>query len=427
MKIYKVGGCIRDKLLGLPVSDNDYVVVGSSPKEMISLGYVPVGKEFPVFLHPETKEEYALARTETKTGEGYKGFSFRFGPDITLEEDLKRRDLTINAIAEDMETGMLIDPYGGIKDIENKVLRHTSEAFSEDPLRVLRVLRFKARFNDFRIHSTTVDLMEMMIRNGELDHLTPERVWIETEKALRTDNPHLYFELIMFFRRKTKKKHQLNNGLNSKFMFDLGDILFPELIKLIGKTEPEKHHPEKYTWEHTLLTLKAACKLSKDPVVRFAALVHDIGKGETPASELPHHYGHEKAGLPIIEGICDRFKVSNEYRELALLSCRYHMRVRQIWLMKAKTTVKTLMKLDAFRRPERFKKFLLVCEADYKGRLGKENKECDETEFFNLCFDKCKNIDIKPALDQKLSGIKINEYIYKCRKHEVNVLRRKRK
>lgn len=405
MKIYKVGGCIRDRLLGLPVSDNDYVVVGSSPEEMESLGYIAVGKNFPVFLHPKTKEEYALARTETKTGQGYKGFSFRFGPDVTLEEDLKRRDLTINAIAED-EEGNLIDPYEGIKDISTRILMHTSEAFAEDPLRVLRIARFRARFSDlvFKISPPTLYLMEDLTASGELNHLIPERIWTETKKALNTNNPIKYFDVL----RRIKALL----------------VIFPEIDNLIGKTEPIKHHPEGNSYAHSMLTLHVASKLTKDPTIRFAALVHDLGKGLTPKEELPHHYKHEKRGLEIIKQLCDRLKVPNDYKDLALLSCRYHMRVRQIWKLKNKTIVKTLMALDAFRRPQRFLKFLLVCEADYRGRLGKEDMDCEEVRFLKNCYMACMVIEYADVDNKELKGKQIADEIYRLRIREVAKLRK---
>jgi tRNA nucleotidyltransferase (CCA-adding enzyme) len=402
MKIYKVGGCIRDKLLDLPVSDNDYVVVGSSPEEMESLGYVSVGKDFPVFLHPETKEEYALARTEMKTSQGYKGFSFRFGPDVTLEKDLKRRDITINAIAEDID-GKLIDPYGGITDISNRIIRHTSKAFAEDPLRVLRVARFVSRFDGFFIHSNTMDFLNE-ISDSELKALTPERVWMELEKTLKTKKPHLFFTTLQ--------------------TLDILHVLFPELGDLVDVKEPPEHHPELYSWEHSLLSLVSASIISEDPTIRFAALIHDLGKGITPKEELPHHYGHDKKGIDIVKQLCDRLKIPNDYKDLALLSCRYHMRVRMIWKLKNKTIVKTLMALDAFRRPNRFYKFLQVCEADFKGRLGKENEECREVKFLYNCFCVCFVIGYKDVENKNLKGKQIADEIYRLRIREVAKLRR---
>lgn len=406
MKIYKVGGCVRDRLLGLRVSDNDYVVVGSSPEQMLSLGYTSVGKDFPVFLHPENKEEYALARTEAKIGEGYKGFSFRFGADITLEEDLRRRDLTINAIAED-ERGNLIDPYNGLVDLNNKIIRHTSNAFSEDPLRVLRVARFLARFKNlgFLVDVETNYFCWKLVSSGELNYLSSERVWIETEKALKTHSPETYFY----------------------YLEDFGalGVIFPELQDLRRQTELIKHHPEGNSLEHSLLSLKAACALSSDPATCFAALLHDLGKGLTPQRELPHHYGHDKVGVPLVEKLCDRLKVPSKYKKLAVLSCRYHMRIRIIDQVRSKKIVRTLMKLDAFRKPERFHKFLMVCLADYRGRLENEDAECWQVDFIIGCYVACKDINVRQFLNKGYSGKMIGEEIYRERIRKVAEYKRR--
>ncbi|MDE2070071.1 MAG: multifunctional CCA addition/repair protein [Gammaproteobacteria bacterium] len=361
MQIYLVGGAVRDKLLDLPVQERDWVVVGATPDDMLALGYRPVGKDFPVFLHPETHEEYALARTERKTGRGYHGFEFHSAPQVTLADDLKRRDLTINALAEDAQ-GKLIDPYGGQRDLEARVLRHVSPAFAEDPVRVLRVARFAARFAPlgFRLAPETLALMHEMAGNGEVDALVAERVWQETAKALAADKPSVFF-------------HTLR---------DCGALarVFPELDRLFGVPQPAEHHPEIDTGVHVMLVLDQAARLSPDPAVRFAALVHDLGKGTTPANKLPHHYGHEERGAELVDALCERLRVPREFRELALLATRFHGKVHRAAELRPETVLRLLQDCDAFRRPQRFEQLLLACEADARGRSGLEARPYPQAE-----------------------------------------------
>ena len=371
MEIYLVGGAVRDKLLGLPVKDRDWVVVGSTPETLERQGYKAVGKDFPVFLHPETHEEYALARTERKTAPGYKGFHFNTSSDVTLEEDLRRRDLTINAIAED-ESGELIDPFDGASDLENGVLRHVSEAFVEDPLRVLRVARFSARFG-FAVADETNKLMGKITQSGELDALVPERVWTEVERALDEKRPVNFFKV-------------LNEcGALEK--------IFPEIHKLFGVPQPEEHHPEIDSGIHTMMVLEQASKLSSDPLVRFAALVHDLGKGETPESEWPKHHGHEEKGVSLVNNLCDRLKIPNKFRELAVMTSRHHLHCHRIEEMKPETILKKLEEMDAFRRPERFEQFIIACEADSRGRTGYEDRDYPQARVFLNYLKAAKSIN----------------------------------
>ena len=349
MKIYLVGGAVRDRLLGRPVSERDFVVVGATPDELVAQGFRPVGKDFPVFLHPRTGEQYALARTERKTGPGYYGFATRFSPDVTLEEDLVRRDLTVNAMAED-EHGAIVDPHGGRRDLEVRVLRHVSDAFVEDPLRVLRVARFAARFAPlgFTVAPETLDLMRRIVASGEVASLVPERIWVETERALGEANPVVYFEVL-----------RACGAL---------DAVFPEIAALFGVPQPPKWHPEIDTGVHTLQVLDVAAELATDTTVRFAALVHDVGKGLTPPEQWPRHIGHEEAGARLIERMCARLKVPNEHRELAVLVARHHALVHRAAELRPGTVLELLEATDAFRRPERFDRMLVACEADARGR-----------------------------------------------------------
>ena len=382
MKIYQVGGAVRDKLLKQPVTDRDWVVVGGTPAEMEKLGYKTVGRDFPVFLHPHTHEEYALARTERKSGKGYKGFTFHTAPDISLEDDLARRDLTINAMAED-EQGNLIDPFGGARDLQQGILRHVSPAFAEDPLRVLRVARFAARL-DFRIAAETLQLMRTISASGELDALVPERVWYETERALAEKYPARF---ILVLRECDALK-----------------ALFPEIDRLFGVPQPEQHHPEIDTGVHTLMVLTQAARLSLSTEVRFAALVHDLGKGETPASEWPKHIGHEKTGAVLVENLCRRYRIPNAYRELAVLVTRYHLDAFRVREMRPETLVDKLETLDALRRPERFEQFLLACEADARGRTGFENSNYPQADYFRKAQQSASGIDIQALVAQGLEG-----------------------
>ncbi|MBI2993148.1 MAG: multifunctional CCA addition/repair protein [Gammaproteobacteria bacterium] len=364
MKIYRVGGAVRDRLLGRPVADTDWVVVGGTPDQMEQLGYRPVGRDFPVFLHPQSSEEYALARTERKTGRGYKGFAFDTSPTVTLEADLARRDLTINALAED-ENGSIIDPYGGRDDLKQGILRHVSEAFAEDPLRVLRVARFAARFN-FRVADATVELMRRIGADGELEHLVPERVWTETERALAEPHARRYFETLA--------------------QCDALGRVFPEIAALSGVPQPAKHHPEIDSGLHTLMALEQACRITPDPAVRFAVLVHDLGKGATPRAEWPSHPGHEERGVAMIHVLCDRYRIPNRYRELGVIAARHHLDCHRVAEMKPATVLKKLEEMDAFRRPERFEQFLLACEADARGRKGLEDRPYPQADRFRrLC------------------------------------------
>ena len=376
MKTYLVGGAVRDELLGYPFKEKDWVVVGATVDDMIAGGYQQVGKDFPVFLHPETKEEHALARTERKTAAGYKGFEVHASPDVTLEDDLIRRDLTINAIAKD-EDGGYIDPYGGIPDIKNKTLRHVSDAFLEDPVRILRTARFLARYAHlgFSIADETMDLMKEMVSAGEVDALVPERVWQEMQKALCERTPTAFITTLR----------------------DCGALqrIMPELDRLWGVPQPVEHHPEIDTGIHTMMVLEQACKLSDDPQVRFAALVHDLGKGTTPEKEWPRHIAHEARGADIVKNVCQRLRIPNEYRDLAERTARFHLHYHRALELKPATVVKTLEQLDAYRNPQRFEKFLLASEADARGRTGYEDKAFPQGDFFRQALSVSKNIDIE--------------------------------
>jgi len=376
MKTYLVGGAVRDELLGYPFKEKDWVVVGASVDDMLAAGYQQVGKDFPVFLHPETKEEYALARTERKTAAGYKGFEVHASADVTLEDDLTRRDLTINAIAKDSE-GTYIDPYGGVADIENRILRHVSAAFSEDPVRILRVSRFMARYAHlgFSVASETLGLMADMVANGEVDALVAERVWQEMEKALGEKTPAAFITTLR----------------------DCGALqrILPELDCLFGIPQPVEHHPEIDTGIHTLMVLEQACLLSDAGDVRFAALVHDLGKGNTPVEEWPQHIGHEARGAKIVRKMCQRLRVPNEYRDLAEHTAHFHLHYHRALELKAATVVKTLEQLDAYRKPGRFEKFLLACEADARGRPGFEKKVFPQGDFFRQALRLTQDVDVQ--------------------------------
>ena len=400
MKIYQVGGAVRDKLLNKPVEDRDWVVTGSTPEEMEALGYKPVGRDFPVFLHPKTHEEYALARTERKQGKGYKGFTFHTSPDITLEDDLARRDLTINAIAED-EKGNLIDPFGGRHDLEAGILRHVSPAFVEDPLRVLRVARFAARFG-FKIANETLALMKEISASGELEALVPERVWTEIERALSEKYPTRFILVL-----------RACNALS---------VLLPEIDCLFGVPQPEQHHPEIDTGMHTIIVLNQAAQLTEDPQIRFAALVHDLGKGNTPREEWPKHHGHEARGARLIEALCKRYRIPNAFRELAVLAARHHIDCHRVQELRPETLLKKLEALDAFRRPERFEQFLLACEADARGRAGFEDSAYPQADYFRKALHAAMKIDTQSLIDQGLEGETMAEAIYKKRLQAISNL-----
>ena len=392
MKIYLVGGAVRDNLLNLPIKDRDYMVVGATPAQMLALGYSQVGKDFPVFLHPKTQQEYALARTERKTAAGYGGFSVDAAPNVTLEQDLLRRDLTVNAIAEDQE-GNRYDPYNGISDINNRILRHVSDAFIEDPLRVLRVARFAARFNNlgFSIAADTMTLMSEISQSGELEALTPERVYVELNKALATTAPQVFFSVL-------KQCGALA-------------ILFPEIDALFGVPQPAQWHPEIDTGIHTLMVLEQAAKLSDDNAVRFAALVHDLGKALSPKETLPKHHGHGQKGLPLIKGLCKRFRVPNDYRDLALLVSDQHQNIHKAKELRADTIVKLFDKADFWRKPQRLEQLLLCCEADAKGRTGFELNSYSQAAYLRQCFTAAANVAVKNIIDAGFKGADIRQQL----------------
>ncbi len=396
MQTYQVGGAVRDKLLDLPVKDHDWVVVGATPNEMQQLGYRQVGKDFPVFLHPQTHEEYALARTERKTGPGYTGFVFHAATDVSLEQDLSRRDLTINAIAM-AEDGTIIDPFHGQQDLQQKILRHVSPAFAEDPVRILRVARFYARFAPlgFSIADETMALMRQMVNNGEVDALVPERIWQESQRALSEQQPRGFFEALR----------------------DCGALacIFPEIDALFGVPQTERHHPEIDTGTHTLMVLDQASQLSPEPRVRFAALLHDLGKGSTPKHEWPRHIGHEARSLPLVRQLCQRLRVANNFRDLALLTAQFHTHCHRAAELRPKTLLDTLQALDAFRRPERFEEFLLCCTADTRGRLGFENKEYPQADIFRHAHIAALSIDAATLAQQGFKGQQLAEKLQHLR------------
>ncbi|WP_424405699.1 multifunctional CCA addition/repair protein [Pasteurella sp. PK-2025] len=384
MTIYLVGGAVRDQLLHLPVKDRDWVVVGSTPQDLLALGYQQVGKDFPVFLNPETKEEYALARTEQKSGSGYTGFICDFSPDITLQEDLLRRDLTINAIAQDLD-GKLYDFYGGIDDLNQRILRHVSPAFTEDPLRVLRVARFAARYHalGFTIAPETLQLMQQLSEQGELAHLTAERVWLETEKALLEKHPEVYFETL---RQVGALK-----------------VLFPELEALYGVPNPEKYHPEIDSFVHTMLVLQQAVQLTENTpyhksAVRFAALCHDLGKALTPKAIWPHHYGHEKAGVAPARRLCQRFKLPTAIQDFAELCCEYHSHIHKAFELRPDTIIKLFNRLDVWRKPQRFMELLLVCVADTRGRTGFEQVNYPQKDYLWQLYEAVLCVDVQQVI-----------------------------
>ncbi len=386
MKIYLVGGAVRDQLLGLAVKDRDYLVVGSTPEQLLAQGYQSVGKDFPVFLHPKTKQEYALARTERKQGQGYTGFACYFAPDVTLEQDLLRRDLTINAMAQDEHSGEIFDPYGGQQDIQQRLLRHVSAAFVEDPLRVLRLARFYARFYPlgFTVAPDTKLLLQQLVQQGELQHLTAERVWQETARALQEATPAAYFELLQ----------------------DVGalQVLMPELAKLWGIPNPPKWHPEIDTGIHSMLVLSQAAVLSDRLDVRFAALCHDIGKGETPAEHWPSHHGHETLGLPRINELCQRLRVPNDCKELALLASEYHQLIHKARELRPVTVQKLFDGIDLWRKPERLELLLTCCIADLRGRTGFEQADYPQADYLRALAKAARSVDIKALVAQGHQG-----------------------
>ncbi len=400
MEIYLVGGAVRDKQLGLTVQDRDYVVVGATPEEMTARGFRMVGADFPVFLHPETKEEYALARTERKSGRGYKGFTVYAGPDVTLEDDLARRDLTINAMAEHAD-GTLIDPFGGIEDLKRGILRHVSPAFVEDPLRVLRVARFAARFG-YAVAPETLALMQEIVEAGELEQLVAERVWTEIERALGERAPARFFEVLRECRALAR--------------------VLPELDALFGVPQPPEHHPEIDTGVHTLMVLAQATRLSSEARVRFAALTHDLGKGATPPGEWPKHHGHEVRSVELVRALARRLRVPNEFRDLAVAVARYHGNGHRIAELRDATVLETLEALDAFRRPERLEGFVLACEADYRGRTGYEQRDYPQAGQWRAAFAAARAVDTATAI-AGLTGPVAGEAIRRAR---IEAIRRAR-
>lgn len=404
MDIYLVGGAVRDELLGYPVVERDWVVVGAHPTDLLELGYQQVGKDFPVFLHPETKDEYALARTERKQGRGYTGFAVDCDPTVTLEEDLLRRDLTVNAIAR-RPSGELVDPYGGKRDLEAKVLRHVSDAFVEDPLRVLRTARFAARYAHlgFTIAPETLELMTEIVTAGELQYLPTERVWVEMDRALGERDPDRFVSVLR----------------------ECGALqaLLPEVNALFGVPQNAEHHPEIDTGVHVLMTLQQAAMLSKSTAVRFAVLVHDLGKGSTPPAEWPRHIAHETRGVILVKNLCKRLAAPNHHRDLALLVCEYHTHCHRALELRGKTLMKLLSAADALRRPERFEEFLLACEADARGRLGLESREYPQASYLRRALRIAQQVSAAQFKDTGITGRDLGIAIKNERIRQLQALR----
>ncbi|MDG9926281.1 MULTISPECIES: multifunctional CCA addition/repair protein [unclassified Pseudomonas] len=390
MQIYKVGGAVRDRLLGRDVSDTDWVVVGATAEAMQAQGFRPVGADFPVFLHPQTGEEYALARTERKSGQGYGGFTFHASPDVTLEEDLTRRDLTINAMAED-DDGQVIDPYGGLQDLEDRLLRHVSPAFAEDPLRVLRVARFAARYAPlgFRVADETQALMRRLAESGELKALTPERSWKEISRALMEPRPDVFIQVLR----------------------DCGALveLLPEVDALFGVPQPEAHHPEVDTGVHCLMVLQQCAKHEQPLTVRWACLLHDLGKGRTPQEEWPRHIAHEHRGLKLIAAVNRRCKVPKDCAELALLVGEYHTHGHRALELRANTLLELLQSFDVYRRPQRFEEFLAACEMDARGRLGLEQRDYPQSAYLRGAMRAARAVAVQPLVERGFKGAELGE------------------
>ena len=403
MQIYMVGGAVRDALLGLPVQDRDWVVVGATPEALAAQGYVPVGKDFPVFLHPASREEYALARTERKTAQGYRGFAVHAAPDVTLEEDLARRDLTINAIAQS-EDGVLTDPYGGQRDIAARVLRHVTEAFAEDPVRILRVARFAARFPNFSIAPDTMALMQRMVTDGEVDALVPERVWQELARGLMAQQPSRMFEVL----RECGALHKL----------------LPEVARLWGVPQRAEYHPEVDTGVHLMMVLDMAAQWQAPIEVRFACLGHDLGKGTTPQAEWPRHIGHEERSARLLKALCPRLRVPNDCSELADVVAREHGNIHQSSEFGAAALVRLLERCDAFRKPERFADILLACECDARGRLGLNEQPYPQRQRLLGALSAAQSVntaEVAAAAEaQGLSGAAIGQAVHTARTLALN-------
>jgi tRNA nucleotidyltransferase (CCA-adding enzyme) len=397
MKCFQVGGCIRDELLGLPAGDRDWVVVGARPSDLLDRGYRAVGRDFPVFLHPTTHEEYALARTERKTAPGYRGFEVLSTPDVTLEDDLLRRDLTINAIARD-PTGRLIDPFGGRQDLEQRVLRHVSPAFAEDPVRILRIARFAARFESlgFRVHEDTMQLMREMVAAGEAQALVPERVWTETAKAFAAERPDAFVRVL-------------------RACGALAQV-FPAFDALFGVPQPARWHPEIDTGVHMLLVLRMAAHLSNgDPRIVFAAFTHDLGKGTTPADRLPSHPGHEERSAELAIAMAKRLRIPAEYRDLAVLVARHHGQLHRVFDMRPATVLRMLEQMDAFRRPERLPLVLTACEADYRGRKDFADRDYPQARFVSAAHTAAAQVRLPPQRLATLQGPAIGKALHEAR------------
>lgn len=400
MQIFKVGGAVRDQLLGREVIDIDWVVVGATPEQMLKQGFHAVGEDFPVFLHPDSGEEYALARTERKSGHGYNGFTFHTSPDVTLEEDLLRRDLTVNAMALAAD-GTLIDPYGGQQDLAARTLRHVSPAFAEDPLRVLRVARFAARYAylGFSVHPDTLALMRVLAESGELEHLTAERIWQEFACALMENNPEVFIEVL-------RECGALK-------------VLLPEVDALFGVPQPEQHHPEIDTGIHILSVLQQCVRFAQPLNVRWACLLHDLGKGTTDPAEWPRHIGHETRGLALIKRVNKRFKVPNDCAQLAFLVGEFHTHAHRALELRPSTLLKLLMKFDIMRRPQRLADFIAACEMDARGRLGLEDRDYPQAEYLREAADVVRAVDVKPLLAQGLQGAELGKALNEARQQAV--------
>jgi tRNA nucleotidyltransferase (CCA-adding enzyme) len=396
MKVYLVGGAVRDELLGLPVKERDWCVVGATPEQLAALGYRQVGKDFPVFLHPESGEEYALARKERKSAAGHHGFQFDTSPDISIEEDLGRRDLTINAMARDLD-GNLLDPYNGRADLAAKLLRHVSAAFAEDPVRILRVARFAARFADlgFRIAPDTMVKMRDMVREGEVDALVPDRVWKETENALAGKSPHRFFAVLR----------------------ECGalQVVFPEIDALYGVPQPAQWHPEIDCGVHAMMVLEQAALLSEHVDVRFAALVHDLGKATTPKDRLPQHPGHEKRSARLVSALCKRLPVPSSLRDLGMLVAEFHAHCHRAFELRPSTILRVLERVDAFRRPDRFERFLLACEADARGRTGFETRPYPQAQLFRDACKVAATVNAREFAEQGIDGQEIGARVRRAR------------